>query len=207
MYHPHSLGDTIRLSGCKCCISPAAPPAPSAAPTPSPVWEDMAGPSPSPGTGEQDPHPARGLRDRTPAHSMGHIPIPAPEDEMWGHQCCGPWQWVHPVTHSLPSRPAFPAGKLSHGRSLAVPLAGNPRQRHCGVRLCQPRARRARGCCHSPGGGPRAGARGSGSGAGNAGRRFPSRWVGHEGEQTVIKARWCHPEFLLTSGPAGGRLS
>lgn len=37
----------------------------------------------------------------------------------------------------------------------------------------------------------------------DAGRRFPSRWVGLEGEQTVIKARWCHPEFLLTSGPAG----
>ena len=35
--------------------------------------------------------------------------------------------------------------------------------------------------------------------------RFPSRWVGREREQTVIKVRWCHPEFLLASRPARGR--
>lgn len=155
----------MRLSGCKGCSSPRPPllPPPPARyggtwlephpalglgdRTPTQPWDWGTGPPPSPGIGGQGSCPVLRL-----GAAVGHIPVPALEDEVWGHQCR-----VHPVTHSLPGRSAILHGKLSHGRRLAVPEAGSPRKSHRGVRPCQPGARRARGCCHSPGGGPRVG--------------------------------------------------
>lgn len=166
------------------------------------------------------PHQGWGVASAptSPAATPSLTPLPAPPEPGTGDRTCAGTGAAtgHPrtscgsdlwppaagsrMTCSPPGRLAIPSEKLSHGevKGPGSATAGTPRQ--------GPHGRATAGTArqHSPGQpGAWGRVRGCGHGMGTpAGGEVPLLLGAAQREQTVIKARWCHPKFLLASRPA-----